>query len=27
MFLGTNCPSQSDPNFFSNPPGPFCHVC
>jgi len=30
MFLkrqATSCPTQSNPNLSSNPPGPFCHVC
>ncbi|CAJ1932079.1 unnamed protein product [Cylindrotheca closterium] len=27
MFNFTSCPSQSDPDLSSNPPGPFCYDC
>ncbi|CAJ1940188.1 unnamed protein product [Cylindrotheca closterium] len=26
-FSQTSCPLRSGPNLYSNPPGPFCHVC
>lgn len=27
MFLGSNCPTDMDPNLTATPPGPFCHEC
>ena len=27
MFTGANCRDPTDPNLFTNPPSPFCHVC
>ena len=26
-FVGTQCPSQSDPNLFTDPPSPLCFQC
>mmetsp|Transcript_16091 Transcript_16091/g.39411 ORF Transcript_16091/g.39411 Transcript_16091/m.39411 type:complete len:95 (+) Transcript_16091:3-287(+) len=27
MFASTSCPTESDPDLASFPPGPFCHSC